>query len=53
MAPTICKLTSEERSSDLALILKNGWAMDESGRDAIQKKFTFKGVTDLETWKKF
>ena len=53
MAPTICKLTSEERSNDLALVLKNEWAMDESGRDAIQKKFTFKGVKDLETWKKF
>ena len=48
MAPTICKLTSEERSSDLAFVLKNGWAMDESGRDAIQKKFTFKGMSDLK-----
>merc|ERR1712107_89425 len=44
MAPT--KLTSEERSSDLALILKNGWAMDESGRDAIQKKFNFKDFNE-------
>ena len=36
------KLTAEERSSDLAAILKNGWAMDESGRDAIKKKYAFK-----------
>ena len=40
------KLTSEERSSDLALVLKNGWAMDESGRDAIQKKFSFKDFNE-------
>ena len=46
MAPTVCKLTAEERSSDLALIIKNGWAMDESGRDAIQKKFTFKDFNE-------
>ena len=40
------KLTSEERISDLAPILKNGWAMDESGRDAIQKKFNFKDFNE-------
>merc|ERR1711973_1085908 len=40
------KLTSEERNSDLALILKNGWAMDESGRDAIQKKYNFKDFNE-------
>ena len=40
------KLTSEERGSDLALVLKNGWAMDESGRDAIQKKFSFKDFNE-------
>merc|ERR1711931_217918 len=40
------KLTSEERGSDLALVLKNGWAMDESGRDAIQKKFCFKDFNE-------
>lgn len=44
MAPT--KLTSEERSSDLAIIIENGWAMDESGRDAILKKFTFKDFNE-------
>ena len=36
------KLSAEERSSDLAAILKNGWVMDESGRDAIKKKYAFK-----------
>ena len=46
MAPTVCKLTAEERSSDLALIIKNGWAMDESGRDAILKKFIFKDFNE-------
>ena len=40
------KLTSEERISDLAPILKNGWSMDESGRDAIQKKFNFKDFNE-------
>ena len=47
-APTLLKrkmptkLSAEERSSDLAAILKNGWVMDESGRDAIKKKYAFK-----------
>ena len=47
-APTLVKrkmptkLSAEERSSDLAAILKNGWVMDESGRDAIKKKYAFK-----------
>ena len=35
------KLTSDERKTDLNPVLQNGWAMDESGRDAIKKKFAF------------
>ena len=35
------KLNEQERNSDLALVLKNGWKMDESGRDAIKKTFQF------------
>jgi len=35
------KLTSDERKTDLNSVLQNGWAMDESGRDAIKKKFAF------------
>ena len=39
-------MSSEERSSDLAAVLQNGWEMDESGRDAIQKKFNFKDFNE-------
>ena len=35
------KLNQEERNTDLAIVLKNGWTMDESGRDAIKKKYAF------------
>ena len=35
------KLNQEERNTDLAVVLKNGWTMDESGRDAIKKKYAF------------
>ena len=35
------KLNQEERNTDLAVVLKNGWTMDESGRDAIKKKYSF------------
>merc|ERR1712043_98102 len=35
------KLTPDERKTDLNSVLQNGWAMDESGRDAIKKKFAF------------
>ena len=35
------KLTPDERKNDLNSVLQNGWAMDESGRDAIKKKFAF------------
>lgn len=35
------KLNEQERNSDLALVLKNGWKMDENGRDAIKKTFQF------------
>merc|ERR1712014_375090 len=39
MAPT--KLNEDQRKELLAPVLANGWAMDTSGRDAIQKKFLF------------
>ena len=35
------KLNQDERNTDLAVVLKNGWTMDESGRDAIKKKYAF------------
>ena len=39
MAPT--KLNQEERSTLLEPVLKKGWSMDPTGRDAIKKKFEF------------
>ncbi len=35
------KLTDNERADQLSKLLNVGWKMDPSGRDAIQKKFTF------------
>ena len=40
------KLTQEERETVLAGVLAKGWQMDASGRDAIVKKFLFKGKQD-------
>ena len=36
-------LTESDRSTDLAALLKNGWAMD-STRDAIRKTYFFKNL---------
>lgn len=40
------KLTDAERETDLAKVLSSGWVMDASGRDAIQKKFSFKDFNE-------
>ena len=36
------KLTEEERKKELQGLLDKGWSLDDSGRDAIVKEFTFK-----------
>ena len=36
------KLSQEERAAELEPLLDQSWSMDPSGRDAIQKEFTFK-----------
>jgi pterin-4a-carbinolamine dehydratase len=36
------KLTDEERIKEIEPLLEKDWNMDPSGRDAIQKEFTFK-----------
>lgn len=38
-------LTESDRSTDLAALLKNGWAMD-STRDAIRKTYVFKNFIE-------
>jgi 4a-hydroxytetrahydrobiopterin dehydratase len=45
--PKMLKLTPEERTKDLATtVLANGWTMDNTGRDAIQKKYNFKDFNE-------
>lgn len=39
------KLTTDERDTQLAPLLANGWALVD-GRDAIQKTFTFRNFVD-------
>lgn len=39
------KLTTDERDTQLAPLLANGWALVD-GRDAIQKRFTFRNFVD-------
>jgi len=41
------KLTQEERDAKLTpLISEKAWSLDESGRDAIKKKFVFKDFNE-------
>ena len=44
MAPA--KLDDAQRRELLSPVLQSGWSMDSSGRDAIQKKFTFKDFNE-------
>ncbi|RWS31143.1 pcbd-1-like protein [Leptotrombidium deliense] len=46
MASKWPKLTTEEREEKLKPLLANGWQMDESGRDAIKKRFEFKDFNE-------
>ena len=46
MSAPPAKLTQEERETVLAGVMAKGWQMDASGRDAIVKKFLFKGKQD-------
>lgn len=34
-------LTEEQRKSDVSRLLNNNWSLDETGRDALVKEFTF------------
>ncbi|RWS02482.1 Pterin-4-alpha-carbinolamine dehydratase 2-like protein [Dinothrombium tinctorium] len=40
------KLSEEEREAKLKPLLGKGWKMDESGRDAIKKQFSFKDFNE-------
>ena len=37
----VTQLDTAQRAEQLKPLLQNGWTMDESGRDAIKKKFLF------------
>ena len=40
------KLEGEDRTTKLQPLLDCGWAMDQSGRDAIKKEFLFKNFNE-------
>ena len=43
------KLTSQERDTDLATLIKNGWSVAQD-RDAIFKQFKFKSFVEAFGW---
>ena len=42
----VTKLSNTQRTEILGPVLQNGWSMDESGRDAIKKRFLFKDFNE-------